>query len=233
MNDAFKPQQGDDDVQSFAPLFDAAAAPITPPPSLKSDILRRIAETPQRGEQEAAQTAASAEIIDLSAERDLQEMRRSRTPARKWFAAAAATILVFAGAGVVVRQVNDPSTPEDSTSVVAAPGVEEMHAVMGAADVRQGKAEAGGAVLDIVVSNDMNKGGAMVNGQPDLDPGMGAQVWAVMSDGATMSAGVIGQEPHSDVWMPLPGDATSVLITEEASAGAAEPTGRVLAHVKL
>lgn len=232
MNDAFKPQQGDDDVQSFAPLFDAAAAPIAPPPSLKSDILQRIAETPQRGEQEAAQSAASAEIVDLDAERDLQEMRRSRTPARKWFAAAAATILVFAGAGVAMNQFSGSDAP-DSTSVVAAPGIEEMHAVMGAADVRQGKADAGGAILDIVVSNDMNKGGAMVNGQPDLGPGMGAQVWAVMSDGATMSAGVIGQDPHSDVWMPLPGDATSVLVTEEVSAGAAEPTGRVLAHVKL
>ncbi|AKV59934.1 hypothetical protein AK829_08230 [Corynebacterium riegelii] len=219
-------------MQSFAPLFDAAATPIAPPPSLKSDILQRIAETPQRGEQEAAQTAASAEIIDLSAERDLQEMRRSRTPARKWFAAAAATILVFAGAGVVINQFNGSDAP-DSTSVVAAPGIEEMHAVMSAADVRQGKAEAGGAILDIVVSNDMNKGGAMVNGQPDLEPGMGAQVWAVMSDGATMSAGVIGQDPHTDVWMPLPGDATSVLVTEEVSAGVAEPTGRVLAHVKL
>ena len=90
-----------------------------------------------------------------------------------------------------------------------------------------------GASLDIVISSDMGKGGAMVNGQPALNDGMGAQVWAVMDDGAMESAGVIGQEPHDDVWMPLPGGTASVLVTEEVAAGAAQPTGAVLANVTL
>ena len=101
------------------------------------------------------------------------------------------------------------------------------------ADARQGQADAMGASLDIVISSDMGKGGAMVNGQPALDDGMGAQVWAVMDDGAMESAGVIGQEPHDDVWMPLPGGTASVLVTEEVAAGAAQPTGTVLANVTL
>nr|WP_070482609.1 MULTISPECIES: anti-sigma factor [unclassified Corynebacterium] len=101
------------------------------------------------------------------------------------------------------------------------------------ADARQGQADAMGASLDIAISSDMGKGGAMVNGQPALDDGMGAQVWAVMDDGAMESAGVIGQEPHDDVWMPLPGGTASVLVTEEVAAGAAQPTGAVLANVTL
>ncbi|TYR20652.1 anti-sigma factor [Corynebacterium urealyticum] len=101
------------------------------------------------------------------------------------------------------------------------------------ADARQGQADAMGASLDIVISSDMGKGGAMVNGQPALDDGMGAQVWAVMDDGAMESAGVIGQEPHDDVWMPLPGGTASALVTEEVAAGAAQPTGAVLANVTL
>ncbi|MDK7134627.1 hypothetical protein QP413_03530 [Corynebacterium sp. UMB4614] len=47
------------------------------------------------------------------------------------------------------------------------------------------------------------------------------------------SAGVIGQEPHDDVWMPLPGGTASALVTEEVAAGAAQPTGAVLANVTL
>ena len=49
------------------------------------------------------------------------------------------------------------------------------------ADAGQGQADAMGASLDIVISYDMGKGGAMVNGQPALNDGMGAQVWAVMA----------------------------------------------------
>ena len=137
--------------------------------------------------------------------------------------------MLFVGGGVVVTQFND----NGATESVTAQGIEEMHAVMGAEDARQGQADAMGAKLDIVLSSDMGKGGAMVNGQPALPDGMGAQVWAVMDNGAMESAGVIGQEPHDDVWMPLPGGTASVLVTEEVAAGAEQPSGTVLAKVQL
>ena len=79
----------------------------------------------------------------------------------------------------------------------------------------------------------MGKSGAMVDGQPALADGMGAQVWAVASNGEVTSAGVIGQDPHDDVWMPFDGDATKVMITEEPMGGSAKPTGRMLAEVRL
>lgn len=189
-------------------LFNSAATPVTPPPELKRSIMERIDATDQVANFDTA--------------------RKNRSGRRLTTAAAAAVVLI-AGGGFAVTQI----TVDESRESVTAQGVEEMHAIMEADDARQGQADAMGASLDIVISSDMGKGGAMVNGQPALDDGMGAQVWAVMDDGAVESAGVIGQEPHDDVWMPLPGGTASVLVTEEVAAGAAQPTGAVLANVTL
>lgn len=189
-------------------LFNSAATPVTPPPELKRSIMERIDATDQ--------------VADFDTARKNRSGRRLAT-------AAAAAVVLIAGGGFAVTQF----TVDESRESVTAQGVDEMHAVMEADDARQGQADAMGASLDIVISSDMGKGGAMVNGQPALDDGMGAQVWAVMDDGAMESAGVIGQEPHDDVWMPLPGGTASVLVTEEVAAGAAQPTGAVLANVTL
>ena len=189
-------------------LFNSAATPVTPPPELKRSIMERIDATDQ--------------VADFDTARKNRSGRRLTT-------AAAAAVVLIAGGGFAVTQI----TVDESRESVTAQGVDEMHAIMEADDARQGQADAMGASLDIVISSDMGKGGAMVNGQPALDDGMGAQVWAVMDDGAMESAGVIGQEPHDDVWMPLPGGTASVLVTEEVAAGAAQPTGAVLANVTL
>ena len=189
-------------------LFNSAATPVTPPPELKRSIMERIDATDQ--------------VADFDTARKNRSGRRLAT-------AAAAAVVLIAGGGFAVTQF----TVDESRESVAAQGVDEMHAIMEADDARQGQADAMGASLDIVISSDMGKGGAMVNGQPALDDGMGAQVWAVMDDGAMESAGVIGQEPHDDVWMPLPGGTASVLVTEEVAVGAAQPTGTVLANVTL
>ena len=189
-------------------LFNSAATPVTPPPELKRSIMERIDATDQ--------------VTDFDTARKNRSGRRLAT-------AAAAAVVLIAGGGFAVTQF----TVDESRESVAAQGVDEMHAIMEADDARQGQADAMGASLDIAISSDMGKGGAMVNGQPALNDGMGAQVWAVMDDGAMESAGVIGQEPHDDVWMPLPGGTASVLVTEEVAAGAAQPTGTVLANVTL
>ncbi|OFT28705.1 hypothetical protein HMPREF3171_08495 [Corynebacterium sp. HMSC08F01] len=189
-------------------LFNSAATPVTPPPELKRSIMERIDATDQ--------------VADFDTARKNRSGRRLAT-------AAAAAVVLIAGGGFAVTQF----TVDESRESVTAQGVDEMHAIMEADDARQGQADAMGASLDIAISSDMGKGGAMVNGQPALDDGMGAQVWAVMDDGAMESAGVIGQEPHDDVWMPLPGGTASVLVTEEVAAGAAQPTGTVLANVTL
>ncbi|WP_342318988.1 anti-sigma factor [Corynebacterium mayonis] len=187
-------------------LMEGSATPIAPPDELKLSIMSAIATTPQ--------------VSSLAAHR-----RANRST--RFFAAAAASFVLLTGIGSVAFFSSRAPEPDS----VTAAGIDEMHAIMDASDLRQGTADAMGASLDIVVSSGMGKGGAMVDGQPALGNGMGAQVWAVMSDGAMMSAGVIGQEPHDSVWMPLPGDTVSVMVTEEPANGMPQPTGPVLAVV--
>lgn len=159
-------------------------------------------------------------------------------PRRRWKAfvavpAAAAVLVVGVVAAPQLLQ-SSPSDTTDSARVEAeSPGEKSMHEIMGADDLMQGNAEASGAQLDIVSSASMAQSGAMVDGQPHLADGMGAQVWAVSADGDMASAGVIGQDPHDGVWMPFDGAAVKVMVTEEPVGGSVQPTGRTLATVIL
>ena len=110
---------------------------------------------------------------------------------------------------------------------------DHMHSIMAMGDVRSVSLKAEGSTLDVVVSTEMDSGGAMVNGAPELKDGMGAQVWSINKNGAARSAGVIGQDPHDNVWMPLPADTMMVRVTEEPMDGSATPGGTVLAEGKL
>ena len=145
------------------------------------------------------------------------------------------TGFTVASAGAAVSAASACAGQEGNGASISAEqaGTREMHAIMGASDVRSADMDAKGANLSIVVSDSMGKGGAMVDGQPVVDAGMGAQVWAIGQDGTMRSAGVIGPEPHSDVWMPLPANIEKVMVTEEPMAGSHQPTGRVLAETPL
>lgn len=110
---------------------------------------------------------------------------------------------------------------------------DHMHSIMAMGDVRSVSLKAEGSTLNVVVSTEMDSGGAMVNGAPVLKDGMGAQVWSINKSGAARSAGVIGQDPHDNVWMPLPADTMMVRVTEEPMDGSAAPGGTVLAEGKL
>ena len=159
-------------------------------------------------------------------------------PRRRWRAfvavPAAAVVLV---AGVVAApqllQLGQPDVADSARVEAESPGEKSMHDIMSAEDLMQGNADASGAQLDIVSSASMAQSGAMVDGQPQLADGMGAQVWAVGADGEMASAGVIGQDPHNGVWMPFDGAAVKVMVTEEPAGGSEQPTGRTLATVTL
>ncbi|CAB0668943.1 anti-sigma factor [Corynebacterium diphtheriae] len=154
-----------------------------------------------------------------------QEQLATVTPLRRRrpglvFASMAASVVLLAGAVTAVYQPWQAADPHA-----------QMDRILAASDVRQADASAMGATLDIVVSQSMDSGGAMVDGAPAVGHGMGAQVWAVKTDGSMESAGVIGPEEHTDVWMPLPGDTHKVMVTEEPMAGSTSPRGKVLAEV--
>lgn len=159
-------------------------------------------------------------------------------PRRRWKAfvavpAAAAVLVVGVVAAPQLLQSSSSDTTDSARVEAESPGEKSMHEIMGADDLMQGNADASGAQLDIVSSASMAQSGAMVDGQPHLADGMGAQVWAVSADGDMASAGVIGQDPHDGVWMPFDGAAVKVMVTEEPVGGSAQPTGRTLATVIL
>ena len=123
--------------------------------------------------------------------------------------------------------------PSDEEPMQGAEAEDHMHSIMAMGDVRSVSLKAEGSTLDVVVSEEMDSGGAMVNGAPVLKDGMGAQVWSINESGAARSAGVIGQDPHDNVWMPLPADTMMVRVTEEPMDGSDTPGGTVLAEGKL
>lgn len=181
---------------------------IDPPPEMKDKVFSSL--------------DAEAEVVEL--------------PRRRWrafVAVPAAAAVLIAGVVLWIPHQGGEDAGEDNAVVAESPGEESMHHIMEADDLIQGKADASGARLDIVSSASMGKSGAMVDGQPELKEGMGAQVWAISEDKTMTSAGVIGQDPHDGVWMPFESNAVKVMVTEEPAAGSAEPTGRTLVEVRL
>ena len=200
--------------------------PIAPPERLKGEVLASIKNTPQ------ITPERDADVVPI-------EQRRTQRTARKLMAAAAAVLLVV-GVGTVwvgTRGSDEQVSPDQNISagepMRGAAATDKMHEIMAAPDVRSVTLQADASQLDIVVSSEMNSAGAMVNGAPELARGMGAQVWAIDAQGNARSAGVIGQEAHNDVWMPLPADTMSVRVTEEPMAGNQRPEGILLAEGTL
>ncbi|WP_282939162.1 anti-sigma factor [Corynebacterium auriscanis] len=158
-------------------------------------------------------------------------------PRRGLILLAAATVAILAGSMVVLPQltsqpeqntVAEQPTSPSNTPTGPPTGVDQMHDIMAAKDLRTADINGHGMSIAIVASDTMGKAGAMVQGTPSVDDGMGAQVWAIMSDGTAKSAGVIDRNPHSDVWMPLPAGTMRVTITEEPGTGSQSPSGQML-----
>ncbi|MDK4319051.1 MAG: anti-sigma factor [Corynebacterium propinquum] len=248
-------EQFDDE---FFDAFLDAVPEHTPPQHVKGQLLARLGHsdagaalddhTQRESAVEAhnvvslrakASSATAQSAMAQSATPQSAASRKS-VPRKTWVLAgglAAAALLVVV---TVLTPVLDNATDgagegtivaEDADSTAA--GHEQMHEIMSAADLVSGATSAEGARLHIVSSTEMGKAGAMVDGQPDLADGMGAQVWSVDKNGVVRSAGVIGQDPHEDVWMPFDAATHKVMVTEEPAAGSTSPSGRMLAEVVL
>lgn len=212
------------------------AKPIEPSAQLKESIFSQLDDYPQQpAPQQPAAEPDSANVVELGSRR---KAKASGGFQRGWMGltSIAAALVLVAGVGVVVAWPDGDGQSGQNTSVSAegeSSGAEQMHEIMAARDSQQATLTAEGAKLDFVTSRSMDKGGIMVNGEPALDEGMGAQVWSIDRAGRARSAGVIGQEPHEDVWMPLPAGTVEVKVTVEPMAGATSPGGKELLSVEL
>ena len=244
------------DDETFDSFLDSVPE-HTPPRHVKDKVLAEIS-----GAKISGANVSGAEITgEKTTETSSREMSagevgnvvplrartgKSRKPMWAFGAAAAAALLV--GITVITPVLNSDSDSADDGTVVAeesaqdnpagsaqeaADGHEQMHEIMSANDMVRGTTSAEGARLEIVSSTEMGKAGAMVDGQPELADGMGAQVWSVDKNGVVRSAGVIGQDPHDGVWMPFDAATSKVMVTEEPADGSELPSGRMLAEVVL
>ena len=233
----------------------------TPPRHVKDKVLAEISggnlaasvtEIPARAESSPEET--SAEEASPEETNTVVPLRarsgKSRKPMWVFGGAAAAALLVAItvitpvlnsdsagdGDGAIVAEESARESSQDSAAEGAhetTDGHEQMHEIMSANDMVKGATTAEGARLEIVSSTEMDKAGAMVDGQPELADGMGAQVWSVDKNGVVRSAGVIGQDPHDGVWMPFDAATSKVMVTEEPADGSESPRGRMLAEVVL
>lgn len=243
-------EQFDDE---FFDAFLDAVPEHTPPQHVKGQLLARLGHSDagaalddhtQRESAVEAHNVVSlrAKASSATAQSATAQSAASRksVPRKTWVLAgglAAAALLVVV---TVLTPVLDNATDDAGEGTIVAEdadstadGHEQMHEIMSAADLVSGATTAEGARLHIVSSTEMGKAGAMVDGQPDLADGMGAQVWSVDKNGVVRSAGVIGQDPHEDVWMPFDAATHKVMVTEEPAAGSTSPSGRMLAEVVL
>ena len=237
------------------------AEPVAPPPQLKSNIMDAIAsgEYPQVAQ---GAEAGEDNVVPLSKARGTRrKFARTAlaTAAAVVLLAGVGIVGTTSGlwgsgenADLAENNTNQPvegkgeeapevfsdaegtgQSPSGGEPMKGAEAEDHMHSIMAMGDVRSISLKAEGSTLDVVVSAEMDSGGAMVNGAPELKDGMGAQVWSINKNGAARSAGVIGQDPHDNVWMPLPADTMMVRVTEEPMDGSATPGGTVLAEGKL
>ena len=208
-----------------------APEPLEPSDELFDSIMQRIDE-------EAPATSKTPVAATAEASRGTRpEATSTHHPERRFYVVAAAVILLV-GSIAVLPQTNRNSDPSDLAQQSERPtssarpstpsGADQMHEIMTANDLRKADINGHGLSIAVVASDKMGKAGAMVQGSPAVADGMGAQVWAIMSDGSTKSAGVIDRAPHSDVWMPLPAGTMRVAITEEPGAGSHAPSGEML-----
>lgn len=163
------------DDASFEDFLDSVPE-VEPPAQLKDVVFERIERTPQETTTVVAGGGNDSGSGDSSGEGGVIDLDARRR--RPWFAVVAAALVLVIG-GVTVAQFlpagEDTQLAQDAPAPES-PGEKEMHAIMGAEDLRSADAEAEGARLQIVSSEDMGKAGAMVDGEPELDAGMGAQV---------------------------------------------------------
>lgn len=200
-------------LREVAPLL-AETVAITPPPSLRADILARARQT----RQDPPVVASEDSDPDVGPERT--EPGRVIPLRRRWVALAAAAAVVVGGS-VATWQVVE----QTGTSV----GEE----VAEADDAQSWRTETdGGASLVVTRSEEEGRAVLRVEGLDDPGAGRTYQAWLQDGEGDLAPAGLMG----GDGEMVLDGDvmdAKGVGVSVEPSAGSEQPTSDPIALVEL
>jgi anti-sigma factor RsiW len=188
-----------------------------PPPRLREQVLAQVSRTRQLPPGRPPRARAGAR------------------PARRWLVAAAAAVVLVAGAGVAGYVVQEQRVRDaEQTAEQAEQRAAEIQAVLAAPDARLGGgAVSGGGRLTVVTSASRDTGVVVLAGAPTPGADQAYQLWLI--DGAgPVSAGVLPAGTAADtVLVHAVGDAELVGLTLEPASGSTTPTEPILATVSL
>ena len=225
-----------------AVMLGMSTTPVAPPPSLKGDIMARIAQTPQLPalDHDAAQPektqmkadAASATVTSMFAERGTgpgaSGSTAERKAARRWYArpaniliAAAAAAVIFVGGTALGTALNPPTSQQPSPQAV---GLTEISA---AADAQRAEAAvAGGGNATVIWSGQLGRSAVVISDLPALPADKTYELWYIDSAGVT-SAGTFDAAETGKTVRVLDGkmsEGDTIGITVEPAGGSKKPT---------
>jgi anti-sigma-K factor RskA len=227
--------QSVDEAAEFAEvaaLLGRAVPPVDPPPSVRSEILAKLATTPQlpaESENANVRSSADAEHSFRQAGAVGEHPRvsaRSRAQSR-WFSrpivlvasAAAAIALIFGGTVVGLSVAHAPATSDQQSTAVARIGA--------ASDAQRATSKiATGGHATLVWSDKLGKSAIVVNGLAAAPAGKTYQLWYLRNGQAvpagTMDVSHLGSTTHVLAGTMNVGD--TVAVTVEPLGGSKHPT---------
>ncbi|MFB6609874.1 anti-sigma factor domain-containing protein [Agromyces sp. NPDC056379] len=223
-----------DGFAETAALLAGAAAPVEPPPDLKSRLMAQLDGLPQQ------RPDALAPAASVAPPQQLPETPAPAVPAaapaaprepgpaehaarRRWFqrpgaiiAAAAASIVLIAGAiiGIGWTGPNGWGAQREMAAIAEAPDVESSTHEL----------EDGGAVT-LYWSAEQGRSGVVVEGLPDVGADSTYELWYI-DDAGAQSAGTFDVQ-GDETWRVLDGDfapGVAVGVTVEPAGGSPQPT---------
>ena len=220
-----------DGFAETAALLAGAAAPVEPPPALRSRLMAQLDGLPQQladAAPPAVPDTASASPARAEAAPAAPQVPREPGPAehaarRRWFqrpgaiiAAAAASVVLIAGAviGIGWGGPNGWGAQREMAAIAEAPDVESStHEI-----------EGGGAVT-LYWSAEQGRSGVVVEGLSDVGDASTYELWYI-DDAGAQSAGTF-DVAEGETWRVLEGDfapGVAVGITVEPAGGSPQPT---------
>jgi anti-sigma-K factor RskA len=201
-----------------------ATAPVQPSAALKSNLMAKLASTPQLPREETQ--SGSIEALQPLGETGPSGSAESRARSR-WFArpvtilvAAAAALALFAG-GVLAGQAFTTNQFEQQQA-------SSLAAIAAAADSqRASTTTADGHPATLVWSAQLGKSALLVEDLPRLPADKDYQLWYMNDAGDAFSAGTFDSSGNGTVWQVLEGTmkaGDTVGVTVEPKGGSKQPT---------
>lgn len=235
------------ELAETAALLAADTTPVAPPPDLKARLMAQIAVTPQLdiadegspphvegsypsvegSRPNETEPPPDARVTDLG-ERRRRARRTAFTAPAKWLAAAAAVLLVAAGAtgvwGLRAQQQRDDAVRQLAAAADAPGSV--MNRILSAPDakIQEASVPGGGTVL-IAHSHEESVAGVVTIGMPVPAAGHVYELWLGDSSGTMKPAGLVASD--GTTWNELAGgigSSTVLGVTVEPAGGSATPT---------